>query len=309
LKSIKLLIQTNLAKILISLIASLSLKTCHRLGAMIGVLTYLIPNRNRLVTEKNIQHCFPNLNAQEQHKLIKNSLQETGKTLTEAAPMWQWNKDKLFSLIKNVKGEEQLQNAIANNKGIILALPHLGNWELLGLYCSANYPTTSMYQKPKVTQIEDIVKKGREHLGAKLVPADNTGVRAMLKALNNNELVCILPDQEPNTGTGLFAPFFKQEAYSMTLISRLAKKTKAEVILAYAIRLDSSKGYEIIFKSLPKMVDALADDSLYQSVEYLNAEIENSVRENPQQYQWSYKRFRTRPENKAQDTRIDFYNN
>jgi len=139
--------------------------------------------------------------------LIKSSLIETGKTLTEAGPMWQWDKNTLFSLIKKVHGEELLQNALENNHGVILALPHLGNWELLGLYCSAHYPTTSMYQKPKLSQIGPIIKHGRERLGANLVPADNVGVRAMLKALKNNEFVCILPDQEPATGSGIFASF------------------------------------------------------------------------------------------------------
>jgi len=297
------------AKSLIHLLAGLSLKNSHRVGAMLGRLFNLLPNRTRHVTRTNIHLCFPEMDTQMQNKLIKTSLIETGKTLTEASPMWIWPKDKLLNTVKNVHGEELITTAMKNNKGVILALPHLGNWELLGLYVSNKYPTTSMYQKPKMQQLDAIVKHGRERLGAKLVPADNKGVRAMLKALKNNECVCILPDQEPTTGTGIFAPFFDLQAYSMTLVSRLAKKTNAEVIVAYSKRLTNGRGCEIIFTALAEMEEKLKLDSLDDSVLYLNQEMEKTIRAVPEQYQWGYKRFRTQPVDETGKPVNDYYNN
>jgi KDO2-lipid IV(A) lauroyltransferase len=302
---IKLKLKIFLTKTFISLLALFSLRNNHRLGSVIGWLLSIFPNRNLHVTTTNIQLCFPEMDKQHQQQLIKKSLIEMGKTLTEASPMWQWGKDKLFKLIKEVHGEALIQQAINNQQGVILALPHLGNWELLGLYCSAKYSTTSMYQKPKMAQLDSIVKKGRERFGAKLVPTDNQGIRAMLKALKKNELICILPDQEPSEGNGIFAPFFGLQAYSMTLISRLASKTNAKVIVAYTKRLTDGQGYEIIF-SEPDKMDI---DSLEDSVADLNAELEKCIHDIPEQYQWSYKRFRKQPAIK--DKRItgkDYYN-
>jgi len=300
-------IKAFFAKALIHLLAGLSLKNGHRVGTMLGKLFNLIPNRSRHVTRTNVRLCFPAMDIQAQNKLAKTSLIETGKTLTEASPMWVWPKNKLLGLIKDVQGEELITSAMKNNKGVILALPHLGNWELLGLYVSNKYPTTSMYQKPKMQQLDSIIKHGRERLGAKLVPADNQGVRAMLKALKNNECVCILPDQEPSTGTGIFAPFFGITAYSMTLVSRLAKKTNATVIIAYTKRLPQGQGYEIIFTEVPEMKEQLNADSLDDSIIYLNKEMEASIRKIPEQYQWGYKRFRTQPANND-GSLVDFYN-
>jgi len=307
LKTLKKTIQVGVIKSIINVLAFFSLKTCHRIGAAIGWLSIMTPNRNRSVTEINIPLCFPELNAREQKKLIRHSLIETGKTFTEAGPMWKWDKDKLFKSIKKVHGEDLLKQALENKHGVILALPHLGNWELLSLYVSANYSSSSMYQKPKMEELETIIKQGRERLGASLVPADNVGVRAMLKALKNNEFVVILPDQEPNTGTGIFVPFFGLPAYSMTLVSRLAKKTQASVIIAYARRLASGEGYEIIFTDLPEMKDKLKAKELDDSVVYLNKEVEKTIRSVPEQYQWSYKRFRNQPLDEN-GQRIDYYN-
>ena len=306
-KNLKNTLQAGLVKAIINILAFFSIKTCHRIGSLIGLLSLRTANRNRFVTEKNIELCFPEMNAQQQHQLTRDSLIEMGKTFTEAGPMWKWRKEKLLNLIKAVHGEELLKKALNDKHGVILALPHLGNWELLSLYCSANYSSTSMYQKPKLKQLDTLIKHGRERLGANLVPADNVGVRTMLKALKNNEVVCILPDQEPNTGTGIFAPFFGQQAYSMILISRLAKKTKANVIIAYAKRLASDEGYEIIFNELPEMAEKLKANELDDSVIYLNKELEKTIRDIPEQYQWSYKRFRNQPMT-DNNQRVDFYN-
>ncbi|MCW8899801.1 MAG: lysophospholipid acyltransferase family protein [Gammaproteobacteria bacterium] len=306
-KTLKKAMQVGIVKTMLNILAFFSLKTCHQVGMVIGWLAIIIPNRNRAVTEKNLQLCFPKMNLQQQKQLLRKSLIETGKTFTEAGPMWKWEKDKLFKLIKQVQGEELLTKALENKHGVILALPHLGNWELLSLYVSNKYPTTSMYQRPKMAQLESIIKHGRERMGANLVPADNVGVRAMLKALKNNELVVILPDQEPNTGTGLFAPFFGLQAYSMTLVSRLAKKTQASVIIAYTKRLTSGEGYEITFTDLPEMNEIINTKDLDDSVVYLNNELEKMIRCVPEQYQWSYKRFRNQPITK-ENQRVNFYN-
>lgn len=305
LKAVKHSLKIRFAKSFITIPTLLSLQNCHRLGNVIGRLLAILPNRSRHVTTTNIQLCFPNLGVKQQQKLIKKSLIETCKTLIEANPMWQWNKDKLFKLIKVVHGETLVQEALNDKKGVILALPHLGNWELLALYCSSKYPTTTMYQKSKVSQFNSLIRNGRERFGAKLVPTDTQGVRAMLKALRNNELICVLPDQEPKEGNGVFSPFFNLQAYSMTLISRFANKTDAKVFIAYSKRLAQGDGYEIYFTPL----DKVKSDSLEDSVTYLNAEMEKHIREIPEQYQWSYKRFRKQP--KMKDKRIigkDFYN-
>lgn len=292
------------AKNFIRVFSSLSLKNCQRLGASLGWLTSVIPNRNLHVTKINVQLCFPEKTKQQQKQLIRNSLIETGKTAAEISPMWHWEKEKILSLVKNVQGEELLKNALKNKKGVILAAPHLGNWELLGHYLANKYPTTCMYQKPKIHQLDSIIRKGRERFGVKLVPADGQGIRSMLKAVKKNELICILPDQEPSHGDGVYVPFFNVNAYSMILISRLAKKTDATVLIIYSKRLKNGEGYEIVFSPLEK----INTESVEESVIYLNTEMEKCIRQIPEQYQWSYKRFRTHPlDDKGRHT-IDYYN-
>ena len=105
-------------------------------------------------------------------------------------------------------------------------------------------------------------------------------------------MIGILPDQEPRFGNGEFAPFFNIPAYSATLVSRMISKTNAKVIFAYAKRLEYGHGYQLNFLTAP---DDIYSDNLTVSVSGMNQGVENCVNQLPEQYQWSYYRFRTRP--------------
>lgn len=291
--TVKYRIRAVLFKVLFIVLSKISLRNNQRVGAFIGWLATVVPNRNYRITRTNIEHCFPELSAQQQHKLINDSLIETGKTTTEVAPMWLWNKQRVLNTIIQVNGEDFLKEAFESGKGVILAFPHLGNWELLSLYCASRYPMTTLYQPPKLLQLDDMVRHGRERTGARLVATDNTGVKALLTALKKGEMVGILPDQEPKFGNGEFAPFFNIQAYTGTLVSRMINKTSAKVIFAYARRLANGQGYEINFMEAP---EEIYSRDLKISVTGLNIGVENCIKELPRQYQWSYYRFRTRPD-------------
>jgi KDO2-lipid IV(A) lauroyltransferase len=277
---------------LLRVCAALPLPLAHALGSLIGWGLLLIPNDLRRVSRTNIPLCFPEFTAAQQRHLLRASIIESGKTMTEAGALWLWPAPRLTPLIKGTSGEEHLSAALAAGKGAILAAPHLGAWEMVGLYSSLHCPITSLYRPPRLSELGEMVRHGRERFGAKLVPVDAGGVRALYQALGRGELVGMLPDQEPGAGNGVFAPLFGIQANTMVLLSRLAIKTGAPVIFAYAERLPHGRGYHLHFLPAPPTINHAPLD---RSVAVMNDMVENLIRQRPQQYQWGYKRFRTRP--------------
>lgn len=272
--------------------AALPLPLAHALGRFIGWGLLLIPNDLRRVSATNIPLCFPELGAARQRRLLRASLIESGKTMAEAGALWLWPAPRLAALVKGAAGEEHLRAALAAGTGAILAVPHLGAWEMMGLYSSLHYPITSLYRPPRLAEMGELIRHGRERLGAKLVPVDAGGVRALYQALGRGELVGMLPDQEPGAGNGVFAPWFGIQANTMVLLSRLAIKTGAPVIFGYAERLPRGRGYHLHFVPAPPDINRAP---LERSVASMNSMVETLVRQRPEQYQWGYKRFRTRP--------------
>lgn len=280
-----------ITRILLGFFALFPLSIVHFLGGLVGKVLFLLPNQTRRITQINIAQCYPQYNPSQQASLVRESLIETGKTVTETGPLWLWPGTTCLKLIAATSGLEQLQSALKAGRGAIIAAPHLGAWELVGLYCSALHPMTSLYRPPKIAKLDDLIRHSRERLGAKLVPTETKGIRALYDALSSGELIGILPDQDPGFGQGQFAPFFGIPANTMVLLSRLAMKTKAPVFFSYAERLPHGQGYHLHF-----VQQDIAQADLATSVRAVNQAVEACVRQTPAQYQWGYKRFKTRPE-------------
>ena len=157
---------------------------------------------------KNIEHCFPQMDSQEQRDLAKSSLLHTGMTAAEWGAMWGWSAKKVLTLVKSVEGEELLDAAQTDGNGILFLSPHLGNWELAGLYLGQRFDISILYQPPKIPDLERFIKAARMRTGAELVPTDKRGVIRLFQIIRNRGAVGILPDQEPETSGGVFAPFF-----------------------------------------------------------------------------------------------------
>jgi KDO2-lipid IV(A) lauroyltransferase len=284
-----------LIKGILHLFALLPLARVHaiaiRLGKIICQQHHLSITR---VTRTNIQLCFPQLSLVEQNELVKKSLIETCKTVTELGAVWLWSASQVLKQIREVSNEVYLQQALQSKRGVILLTPHLGAWEIAGLYVSAHYPLTALYRPPKLIGLDNLIHQARERAGGRFVPTNQQGVRALYQALHRGQVVGILPDQVPNEATaGIFSPFFGVPAYTMVLVFRLVQKTGATVLFIYAERLPWGKGFHLHFIQAPPQITST---QIAVSVRALNQGIEQCVQACPSQYQWNYKRFKRHPD-------------
>jgi len=264
----------------------------RKLGAALGLILWWANGRNRKITEINLALCFPNKTVLERRTLARQSIIESTKTLFEVVAIWRSPLKKNQALIKKVTGFDCLDEARKKKCGVMILAPHLGNWELVGMFCAQLGPFTAMYAPAKIDALDKIMFAGRQQFGCKLAPTNTQGVKTLLKALRAGEGVGILPDQVPEPEGGLFAPFFGQPAFTMTLIANLAARTGATVICGYAKRLHDETGFEICLRPAG---DKIASENLHEAVEALNQSVEACVRDCPEQYQWEYKRFKKRP--------------
>ena len=131
-----------------------------------------------------------------------------------------------------------------------------------------------------------LISQGRERGKANLAPANAQGVKSLLQALKRGEAIGILPDQAPHEGEGEWAPFFGRPAYTMTLASKLAKKSGAQVLMAFGERLANGRGYHIHIE--PIISGGVSSPKL------LNQEIEKAIAQCPSQYMWVYDRYKVR---------------
>jgi Kdo2-lipid IVA lauroyltransferase/acyltransferase len=269
----------------------LPLSWLHAIGRWLGRLYDWIPNRERRTAQINLELCFPAMVDSERRALRGRVMQQMGCSLMELSYIWFRPAQTVCGLVRGVSGGELLQRA--PGQGLLVLLPHLGCWEIVGLVLPAQEQVTSLYRPPRKPQLEAMIREARERSGATLVPTDNQGVRRIYQTLQAGGTTCILPDQQPSSSrASVFAPFFGVPALTMLLINRLARKTGARIVFAYAERLPRGEGFHIHYLPAPPGID---DKDPQVAATALNQGLEMVIQQLPEQYQWSYKRFRARP--------------
>jgi KDO2-lipid IV(A) lauroyltransferase len=141
---------------------------------------------------------------------------------------------------------ELVQRQLDSGRGIVFLTPHLGCFELTAQQVSLRQLTV-MYRPPRKSALKPLVEGARARQNMHLAPANLSGVRMLVKALRGGQPVGVLPDQVPQEGEGVWAPFFGRDAYTMTLPAKLAQLGKADILLTYAERLPRGRGYAIRF--------------------------------------------------------------
>jgi KDO2-lipid IV(A) lauroyltransferase len=269
-------------KPLFRLLSLLPLCLLHRLGALLGWVAYVVSPRYAARLQANLRQAGYGGNVE----LLNQAVEDAGKSIVELPAIWLRSRDRTLALMDEVHGWKLVEDAHRSGKGIIFLTPHMGCFEITSLYYAARHPITVLYRPPKLAWLEPLMQAGRSRGQVELATTDLSGVRRLLKALRRGEAVGLLPDQVPGNGEGTWAPFFGQPAYTMTLVGRLVEATGAAVILAYAERLSGGRGY-VLRLSAPD--EPLTGEG---SAAALNRAIENLVRECPQQYLWSYNRYK-----------------
>jgi len=270
------------------LTALLPLPLAHALGVVLGIAGFALAGKSRRIARRNLVLCLPERGPRDRRRLLLGVFIELGKQLAESGIIWQAGPARLRRLIVNPEAVEELAAVQSVGKGLLLAAPHLGNWELCNRYLCLHRPVYSLYRPPRQRWLEPVLVRLRENLGGVSLPADRRGLRSLLEALRGGCWAGILPDQVPRE-SAVRVPFFGQPALTMTLFGQVVAKTGADVALVFCERLSWGRGFRLhVLPGDP----ALHEPDPVLAASALNRQVEACVRRAPAQYQWTYRRFR-----------------
>ena len=279
---------------LFQLIALLPLSVLRKLGEWIGYTMWRLNGREARVTRKNLELCFPEMESDQRENLVRESLKHTAQTALELIKIWVQPNERSERLLVEIENPEILEQKLRSPNGVLMLVPHLGNWEIVGLWCARYGEAVALYQPPKQAVLDPIIWRARERLGNKLYPTDRSGVRALLKALKKGGFTAVLPDQAPDAEGGVFQPFFGVPTLTMTLVHGLASRTGCELLMVFGQRVDG--GFRIVCREADPLIKS---PDINVSAAALNRSVEHCIEECPEQYQWEYKRFKKQPDGKT----------
>jgi KDO2-lipid IV(A) lauroyltransferase len=270
--------------LLLRLLSRFPLPVLHAGGAVLGLLGLLRPQHRQRIRE-NLR-----LTRLYSVRCLLNAAMELGKGLAELPRIWLAPLPSVFSLIKEVRGWELVEAARQQGKGMVLLAPHLGCWEICGMYLASRIPCTALYTPPRQAWVHEMMRAGRERSGVKTVPPGNAGVRALLTSLRAGEAVFILPDQTAMKGEGLWLRFLGEPAYMPALPYRLLQRTDATPLAVFAKRLAWGRGFRLEVHAIPQP----GEKTVLGFANAVGQVMSSLIRRHPAQYLWSYRLFRRR---------------
>lgn len=196
---------------------------------------------------------------------------------------------------------------IIAKSAIILCLPHLGNWEIFGQAIPCfGVKAAAVAEMFRNKKLNALIESARQQNGLVIIPRTGAG-RKVLSALRDGYSVGFLADQNVSPADGgVFLDFFGLPAPSSTLPALLAQRLHLPIIVGASVKNKDGK-YEFQFIQLPKKADEYPDsNSLGQALLKAN---ETLIRQYPEQYLWTYHRWRYIPSNADDDfaKRFPFY--
>jgi len=264
------------------------LRLLHVIGAVLGWVTYLAsPTYRRRMHQHTALAGVPWAQA-------RGAVAHTGRMVAELPWIWMRPKDELLGTRVQWQGVELVETALAQGRGVLILTPHLGCFEIIAQAIAERFgaraPMTAMFRPARKEVLRELVERSRDRPGLLATPATLAGVRQMIRALRKGEFVGLLPDQVPPDGMGVWVPFFGKNAYTMTLAGRLIQQTGCTPLLLRGERLSKGRGFVVHVQPGPAVG---AQETPEAAATTVNAAMESLIRQAPDQYLWSYNRYKT----------------
>ena len=264
-----------------------------RIGEAAGAALYVLGRERRNVCLINLARCFPEMPEAKRTALAKAHFRAFGRTLLERSILW-WAPEERVKRLVSIVGLERLH--ALKGKPLILLAPHFVGLDAGCTRLTCEIDMAGIYSKQKNQLFNKLLLSGRTRFGYQRAISRQEGIRPALAALKEGIPFYYLPDQDYGPRDAIFVPFFAASAATITGLSRLTRITGARVLPCVTRVLPGGGGYELTchpaWENFPSGDDA-AD------ARRMNAFIEERVREMPEQYFWTHKRFKTRPPGEA----------
>lgn len=260
-----------------------------RLGDLYaGILDVAVP-RLRRTAERNLSFAYPDRDPIWRRKIIDGVYASIGRLLVALARFPDIRAENVHEWIR-YEGFDHYERAKARGKGVLFATGHLGNWELSAFAHALLTEPMNVVVRPLDNPLVDELIEERRALSGNTLLSKREFARSIFQALRANQPVGILVDQNASADNGAFVPFFGCPACTNLTFARLAARSQAAVIPGFAVWNENERRYVLRFyPELPMTGDAVADTALVQSA------IETAIRENPEQWLWIHRRWKTRP--------------
>jgi KDO2-lipid IV(A) lauroyltransferase len=259
------------------------------LGRALGGLARRLFPRRVEIALRNLELCFPELDRAQREQLVKAHFASLGMAAFEIPLAW-WGSDRRLEGLAEISGLENLRAAADEGRGVLLLSAHFSCLDIGGRFLMPHFPFDAMYRPSNSPVVEHVMSRSRARHCEEIIQRD--AIKKLLRRLRAGRAIWYAPDQNTQRKKAVFVKFFGHLASTTPATHKLARMTGARVVPFQTVRKADGSGYRLTLE--PALEDFPTED-VEADTERVNRVIERWVREDPEQYLWIHRRFRTRP--------------
>ena len=276
----------------LTLIGRLPRKVALRIGSVMGDWFYYLNKKRRSIARTNLELCFPHWPLEKRNNLLRDHFRIYGQVVVDLGMLWLAREKRLNDFI-HISGMQHWQEAQSQNRPVILLTPHMVGTDLTGTLLARDIPACTMMQELRNPLSNRLVASGRARFGLK-VYSRSQGIRKLIRNLQQNVACIYIPDEDFGERNSVFVPFLGTVSATLTTLGRLAKLTNA-IVLPFRTKFDGRTGH--YYASIEKPLENFPTGNEANDARRMNAVFEEIIQQAPEQYMWTLRWFKTRPDN------------
>lgn len=272
-------------------------------GRRLGDIYFAIDRRHRKEVLENLALAFgSDLSRREKQRIARGAYRHFGGVFFDfiRSPVLS---PKKIEKIAEFEGWENLERAFDRGRGVLILTAHYGYWELMGV--AQGYrgrPLSVVARRLDNPLLERMLQRYRTRSGNVVIYKQNA-IREVFRALRRNESVAVLIDQNMSPKQGVFVDFFGVPASTTPILSAVALKTGAPIVPAFSMPMPGGKWKFIYEPPLELGNNGDRGEALVRVTQECTNIIERHIRERPEIWLWMHRRWKSRPEGEAADSR------
>ena len=207
-------------------------KLAYRIFDLLAEVAYRRNGRRVVRLRENYKRVRPNISQVDLELMVRTGLKNAMRYWCDTFRISDWSPEQAAERV-SFSNQELLHDGMQNGKGVIVAVPHAGNWDHAGYYyCSLGYPVHTVAEHLKPERLFRKFLKHRERMGMTVLDLDQRTTPELIRFLDDGKLVALVSDRDLSRN-GIEVDFFHGKAKMPPGPAMLAYRTKARLITAY----------------------------------------------------------------------------
>jgi lauroyl-KDO2-lipid IV(A) myristoyltransferase len=266
-----------------------------RLANGLGSIAWRRNKRRRDIAQLNVDWCFPELSASQRQQMVRQNFQLTIRVMLDYGLLWWASRWRIKRNIV-IEGMEHIEAARAAGRNIILLTGHTVPLDFGAAAMTIDLPMVGLIKETRNPLMEWLMTRGRTRFQGRVHLRDVVGMRPVIRDIKQDYAFYYLPDEDLTHikgGDWIWSPFFGVQTATITALGRLSKVSKAAILPAMTYYNHRLQKYQVVIH--PMLEDYPTGDD-EADTHRMNQILESMIRQNPEQYMWTLRIFKTRPE-------------